>query len=475
MPDVVLAGLTRWRLATATASDRRAWLRVFVVVLPVFLLTAHYAVVSVDTSSAYIPAWQLVHHGNLWLEGLRHPPYWTVHSGAHLVSNRTPGVILANVPVFVLLYFLGPVPLGGALTAAVLTAATVATLYLVVRRLSSPDVALATALVTAFGTSLWSIASAEIWTHSVDAICLAVAMLFLTRSRYVAAGVVIGLGSTARPHLILVATVLGLYLAFTQRSLRPAVAVGVGGAPGFASLLLLNHAVYGRWTLSGYASYVTQNLTTTGGVAGHGSALAGAEHYLSNVTGFLLSPLCGLLLYLPVALLLVAGLRPAWRAAPDWCRGMLLGGAAYTLVQLKINSYVGGAAFYGYRLATELLVCAVPLAVFAYTEWAAPRRWRIVTSKALAVASVVVQAVGVTLYDIARSAPVKPWPSDFVAAYSNSPLVATTIVLGGVAATVLWCSRRAPDASPVTRTATPERESQSGVHPARRAAATAAS
>ena len=27
---------------------------------------------------------------------------------------------------------------------------------------------------------------------------------------------------------------------------------------------------------------------------------------------------------------------------------MVLGGVAYTLLQLKINSYVGGAAFYGY-------------------------------------------------------------------------------------------------------------------------------
>src|SRR5437870_933417 len=168
MPDFVLARASGWRHSTAMASERRAWLRVFLVVLPVFLLTAHYAGVSVDTSSAFIPAWHLVHHGNLWLEGMRHPPYWSIHSGSHLVSNRTPGVILVNAPAYLFLYFLGPVPLGGAITAAVLTAGTVATLYLVVRRLGSPDIALATALVAAFGTSLWSIASAEIWTHTVD-------------------------------------------------------------------------------------------------------------------------------------------------------------------------------------------------------------------------------------------------------------------------------------------------------------------
>jgi hypothetical protein len=448
-------------------------LRLFVVVFPVFLLTAHYAMVSVDTSSAFIPAWHLVHHGNLWLEGMRHPPYWSVHAGGHLVSNREPGVILANVPAYLILYPLGPVALGGALTAAVLTAATVATLYVVVRRLGSPDVALATALVAAFGTSLWSIASAEIWTHTVDALCLALAMLFLTRSGYLAAGAIIGVSAMARPHLIVVAAVLGLYLAFHRRSPRPAVAVGVGGAPGFASLLLLNHAVYGSWTLSGYGSYVTQNLTTSGGAAAHGGAWASAGHYLSNATGFLLSPLCGLLLYLPIALLLIAGLRPAWRAAPAWCRGMLLGGVAYTLVQLKINSYVGGAAFYGYRLATELVVCACPLAVFAYTQWGAQTLWRTNAAKSLAVASVVIQAVGVTLYPIARSAPVKPWRSDFVAAYGNSSLVATIIIAGGIAATLLWCARdrsRNPSAAHAAACA-----GQSGVQPARRATATAAS
>lgn len=445
MLDSLATRLARWCRSTGAAPDRRAWLTVFSVVLPIFLLTAHWAMVSVDTSSAFIPAWQLVHHGNLWVEGLRHPPYWSIHSGHHLVSNRTPGVILVNVPAYLLFYFLGPVALGGAITAAVLTAATVATLYLVTRRFASADVALATALIAALGTSLWSIASAEIWTHTVDAFCLAFAMLLLTRHRYLAAGVVIGAGSMARPHLIVVAAVLGLYLAWHHRSLRPVIAVGAGSVPGFASLLVLNREIFGHWTLSGYGSYVTQSLTTAGGAPAPGSGLsAAAGHYAANVTGFLVSPLCGLLLYLPIALLLIAGFRPAWRAAPGWCRGMFFGGVAYTLVQLKINSYVGGAAFYGYRLATELVVCACPLAVFAYKEWAARRTWRVVGVKALAVASVVIQAVGVTCYDIAKSAPVKPWPSDFVAAYGHRPLVATVIVIGGIAAAWLWITRQAP-------------------------------
>ena len=443
MRDRVARWISGWRARTSAASDGRAWLRVFMLVLPVFLLTAHYAVVSVDTLSSYVPAWHFVHHGNLWLEDMKHPPYWSVQEAHHLVSNRTPGVILVNVPVYLLLFFLGPVPLGGALTAAMLTAATVATLYVVARRVGSPDVALGVSMIAAFGTSLWSVASAEIWTHTVDALCLAVAMLFLTRNRYLAAGAVIGLSSTARPHIIVVAAVLGLYLAFHHRSLRPAVAVGVGSAPGFTSLLLLNHAVYGRWTVSGYAGYVTQNLTSAGGGSG-GSGRAGllamAEHYLSNISGFLFSPLCGVLLYLPVSLLLVVAVRPAWRAAPAWCRGLLLGGVAYSLVQLKINSYVGGAAFYGYRLATELVICACPMAVFAYTHWAAQRHWRVTAVKSLAMASVVIQAVGVTCYSLARSAPVKPWTSDFVAAFTNSPLLATTVVLGGISATMLWCT-----------------------------------
>ena len=95
-------------------------------------------------------------------------------------------------------------------------------------------------------------------------------------------------------------------------------------------------------------------------------------------------------------------------------------------------------------LATELIVCACPLSVFAYTHWAVRRPWRVVTAKSLAVASVAIQAVGVTCYDIAKSAPVKRWPSDFVAAFGNSPLMATTIVIGGLAATWLWVARRSP-------------------------------
>jgi hypothetical protein len=45
----------------------------------------------------------------------------------------------------------------------------------------------------------------------------------------------------------------------------------------------------------------------------------------------------GLFVWSPFLLALLPGLRPAWRAAPDWVQGFALTGGAYLLVHWNLN------------------------------------------------------------------------------------------------------------------------------------------
>jgi hypothetical protein len=427
------------------ASDRRAWLAVFLGVLPIYLLTAHYGHSSVDTQSSVLPAWQLVHHGNIWVEHLDPRVYWAVPSGDHLVSNRMPGTVLVNLPFVALLYWLGPSLVPSALTAAFLTAAAVGVLFLVFRRLTDQRSAVLATAVMALGTSLWTIAAAEAWTHTVDALCLALAMYAMSRGRPLWAGIAFAAAITARPHVAVVALVLGIGLAIAGRSLRPMLAVGIPSAIGLAAVIGWNGLVFGGTSVTGgYDSYVSTNLTETSG--------SSTSFLASNFLGFLFSPQRGLFVFLPIAALLLFGMRAGWREAAPWVRLMALGGVAYTLVQLRINGY-GGDAFYGYRLATELVVCTAPLAVLACRSWVAARSWRVQLGAVLAVLSIGLQAVGAFAFDLPRSSSAAaPWRSSpILDAFNARPALAFLVLLVTLCGMLLAQRRTMPKPSGMVR------------------------
>jgi len=431
-----------------SATDRRAWLTVFVCFLPLYLLTAHYALTSGDTFSAVIPAWQLVHHGNLWMEHVRYRPYWSVPAvHGHLVSNRMPLLELVNVPIVAMFWWLGPSVVPMALTAATMTAATVAFLFLTFRRLVSPRLALTATIVAAVGTSLWTVASTEVFPHTVDAFCIAVTMYALSRERIWLAGLALAAAIPARPHMAALALVVGLGLTWSKRSLKPLLIIGLPACIGLAALIGWNYELYGHLTISGgYASYVVNTLTTTSATS---TSSGGAVWYLVNIAGFLVSPQRGLFLFLPLALVLVPGLRRGWRVAPSWVRIMSLGGVVYSLVQLHINRFDGGQNFYGYRLATELVIASAPLLLLTVKTWAVEKDWRLRLTKASAAASIGLQAVGAFAFTLPYVSPARPWhASPVLDAIRDKPAVALMLLL--ITAVSCWSLLRRPRPSGAT-------------------------
>lgn len=325
-----------------------------------------------DVEASVWPAYQLASTGRLWLEGTPFSgvsPFF-ISAGDHLVSNRQIGIILAAAPF----YWVAGSPAAvwpSALAAVSLTAAGVALMHMAIRTLVPAPAAIAATVVMAIGSPTWTVSADGMWSHTVTQFTIAAAAYFAARERWWVSGAALGFGILARPHLAVVALVLGLGMAWSRRDWRIAGAVGIPSAIGAAVLVGLNRAIYGEWTVSGYGSYVSQNLGGLAGLGGldDGDAVASSvwrvwewlPHYLVNWLGLLIAPDRGLFVWTPLALLL---LPAAWRArkvAPDWVLALAAGGLAYTAVQLRINEFHGVDVFFGYRHALELFTCALPL------------------------------------------------------------------------------------------------------------------
>jgi hypothetical protein len=394
------------RLVTwLSGSPRTTWCGLFAITATVFLLTSHWWTGQVsDAIAASWPAWQLAHTGSFDLtgaHGLPDNPFIAVVHG-HTVANRTMGVVLIAIPVNLLLAWTG---LGaeqtGAITAALATAAAVANMGLVLRAVTTPRRAVLGALLLAFGTSVWTVASAELWTHGPDMLWLSLGLLLLSRRRVWGAGLALAPSITTRPHLAATIAVLGLYLAWRRRSIRPLLALGVPAFTAVGLLVAWNGWYYGHPSIGG--AYVGQ--------IGRATALpsSGSSDFAVNVAGSLVSGWCGLLVFSPVIVVLALTLPSGWRRAPAWARAALLGGLVYQVLQFRIDTFNGGGTFYGSRLMIELLVLAAPVVAIGYSAWVADRPWRRCVTTSLAAVSIGVFATGSLLADFRAGGSFSDW------------------------------------------------------------------
>src|SRR5436305_8219199 len=146
-------------LRTNRISGRALWLLVFVPVVLGFLFCGHWTLNNADSVAAAWPAYALVHVGSLHLEHVRNlplDPWFIPGAHGHLVSSRMPGVVFISVPLQAAFGWTGLNAMAPSVaTAAVVTAAAVANMTLLLRRLSNASAALVAGLLLAFGTTLW--------------------------------------------------------------------------------------------------------------------------------------------------------------------------------------------------------------------------------------------------------------------------------------------------------------------------------
>jgi hypothetical protein len=352
-------------------------------VFAVYAATAQYhSPLNNDTGAAAAAAWQLAMHGNATLTGIGNHASWLFHVGGRDVTNRLPGVIFWATPFYFVLGTHGsPDVYPGALAAAAATALAVALTFVLLSTLVGRRTALIAALLLGFGTGTWTVSADQLWTHGPAQAAVVATVLLARRNRWLLAGIPAGFAILLRPHLGVVAAVLGLIEAIRTRRVRPLL-ISVGCLVGILILLVYNHDLWGHYTVfGGYADVDPSSPHLLG-------------PFLINIAGALVSPERGMLVMTPVLLLLVPGLRRGWAAAPPWVRSAAIAGVAYVLLQLWLKRFSGGNGFYSYRVTLEGLALCVPILTLSWREWTARSRLRRTAFAVLAVVSVAIAAFG---------------------------------------------------------------------------------
>jgi alpha-1,2-mannosyltransferase len=388
-----------------------AWLAPVLVLLVTFGLyagTAERHAVGNDAYASSVEAWRMTSAGTPWLDGLDVTSIKGVHSkieqgrwllpaaNGHVVAQRMAGTVLASVPFYWVLgsddtritsFSLTP----ASLAAATWTAFTVMLMFLALRRRAGVPLALAGALTFGFATPTWAVSANGTWTHTLTQFGIAGAAYALGRRSWWLAGLFLAVGMLARPHLAIIAAVVGLGMAWSRREWRPALGVGVPTALSLVVLSSWNHWMFGSWSLTG-GGYGGKAGAAVEGFAGSSEADVSSSQLL-NYLGFFVSPGRGLFVWTPLLLLLLPALVRSWRSLPDWSRWLLVAGIAYSVVQLRIGYFGGGVSFYSYRYALELVTCAVPAFVLAAPRAGRVARWLAPPVIALQVAAISIGAI----------------------------------------------------------------------------------
>jgi len=297
-------------------SGRPIWFDAFLVGVfsfAVFAATAQYHdPLNNDTRAAAIAAWQLAHHGNSTLDAFYGHYSWIFESHGRYVTDRFPGVIFWATPFYVALgggdY---PAIYPGALAAELATAIATALVFALASRVVTRRTAVVAALLFAFATGAWTVAADQLWTHGPAQAAVLLTVLFVARRQWLLAGIPAGFAILIRPHLGEVAVVLGVVGVLRYRRARPLL-IALGSGAGVVVLLLYNHALWDRWSVfGGYQNTASASAHSMG-------------DFLIGVPGVFVSPERGMLVMTPALLLLIPGLRRAWRVAEWWIRASAL-------------------------------------------------------------------------------------------------------------------------------------------------------
>ena len=327
--------------------------------------------------------------------------YFTVRIGDRHFSRYPVFTAILVTPLYLLPTLLGlnaqsgvaAYALLGKTSAAILAASSVVLVYLSLRLISSELTAVCLSLVYAFASSTWTISGQALWQHAASQLFLAAAIYVLlktpnARKSAFLGGLFLGVAVAARQTNGVIALILLLYLL---HRLPRRVPYFLGGALIPLALLLgYNYTTFGCPWCTGYAV----------------EAQAGWSTPLPlGLLGILLSPSKGLLVYSPVFLFSFVGIVASWRAPiggedRTWFfRYLGFAAVGFVLLMSKWHAWHGGWSF-GPRMlvdATPLLVCLMIPAL----HWMKYDRRLVATLAGLAILSVGVQLVGLSMFDFA--------------------------------------------------------------------------
>jgi hypothetical protein len=354
------------------ARDRRTLALLVLLVWVVYLLTATYSTFQVnDNRAVNISAWSLGTRGTLALpDHFEGGNRWIVQGkDGNLYTNRFPGPILWATPFHYVgelvlqrgepdhAVFISFVP--GGVAAATVTALAVGGSFLAFRRLADRKLAVIATMVLAFGTGVWSVSADAMWTHGLTHLTLILGVLAAADGRHVRSGLAFAASIISRPQTAVVVAVMGVWLAWRTKTLRPMFVIGLVSGLGVLALAIYSQLLFGTWQpIAGYRSTAITAAATTGPLLFVERALMTLGH-----------PVRGVLIYTPFLLVLIPFVQHGWRTSPGWVRASAAGGLLYLVTQLLVNTWTGGGGFFGSRLTLETLVLSAPLLLRTWQTW----------------------------------------------------------------------------------------------------------
>ena len=113
-----------------------------------------------------------------------------------------------------------------------------------------------------------------LWTHPVTQLGLAGAAFAASRSRWWLAGAFLGVGMLGRPHLALVAAILGVGMAWSKRDFKPILQVAAPTVAALGVLLVWNRWMFGLWSVGApmVARRKRQQAASTGAASGRAAS-----------------------------------------------------------------------------------------------------------------------------------------------------------------------------------------------------------
>jgi hypothetical protein len=283
-------------------------------------------------------------------------------------------------------------------TASLITDAAVVLVFLTLARFVSLSAALWTAIGLGLGTNYWPLVSRTLWQHETVAFGVALALWAwlrptgsLTTAHFALAGTGLALAVTCRLQVVPLAAILMLWMwvrAGLARTLLPAGIVA-------AAILALFTAQY-RWfghVLGGFSAM--QLVALQPGAHGVTGSLSRAPWI--GASGLLVSPNRGILIFSPIVLLVLAGVRRSLSGPQDLRLGWLLAASAVQFAVYGSYSVWWGGFTFGPRYVLDLLVPLTPAAAFG-VEAALSQLWSRWFSAGLLAWSVVVAATGAFWY-----------------------------------------------------------------------------
>lgn len=330
-------------------------------------------------------------------------PYYLVRTGEHYVHTQGPGAGILSLPIFFLALIIFNFAPDSAIaffltkfTASLLIASSAAFLYSGLKEITKEKIAFYITLIYSLCSCVWSISSQQMWQHTGSEFFLAMSIYFLIKGlrqrKFVAySGFSLASAVVARPTNGIVFIILLIYILHKYRD-QLSKFIGYAAAPALF-LMWYNHHYFGSIFIFGQLIY-----GPICALIKRGTPELWSSPFMEGLSGLMISPSRGLLVYSPVFVFSFVGIIRTWTQKNNLLQKYLsIAALSLIIIACKWFSWWGGHTF-GYRPIVDTIpfLCIFLIPIFERIDSKKVLKSILVI---LALFSFCTQLIGSFLYD----------------------------------------------------------------------------